>query len=430
MHNEARNFTVFVKEILPEFFTNKKVLDIGSGDINGNNRFLFDACEYDGNDVIQAPNVTVVSKTSALQFADNTFDTIVSTECFEHDPEYMASWKKAYAILKPGGLFFFTCGSTNRGEHGTRRTSPNCSYGTIGGLEDMSDYYKNLTGQDLNNALDLNSSFVVWNTYYNAISCDLYFVGIKKAENNLYRSPLPIYSEKGVIETSGHITQLESLEAIYSKYDTDKNVAFHNYTRQYDALFQTYRNKHIKYLEIGVYKGGSIKAFREAFKNATCILGLDINKSCKQHEDIKNNIFIEIGDATNGDVIKKITEQYGTFDIILDDGSHTNKDVIKSFELLFPLLNDNGLYIVEDTICYNKYNYIVPGYDNHLEYFFKYTRHLNQWRLDSTKGIKDVCVDPFKIQKQTNDVFEYSIDKIEYGCSYIAISKKIRTHWK
>jgi len=31
--------------------------------------------------------------------------------------------------------------------------------------------------------------------------------------------------------------------------------------------------------------------------------------------------------------------------------------------------------------------------------------------------------------KKTENVFEYSIDKIEYGCSYIAIYKKNRTHW-
>ena len=430
MHDEARKFTLFVKGILPDFFTNKKVLDIGSGDINGNNRFLFDACHYEGNDVIQAPNVTIVSKTGALPFADNTFDTVISTECFEHDPEYKSSWKKAYAMLKPGGLFCFTCASIKREEHGTRRTSPDCSYGTIGGLEDMSDYYKNLTEKDLHEVLDLSSSFSVWNTYYNSISCDLYFVGIKKAEDNMYKSPLPIYSENGVIETSAYINDLESLEAIYSKHDTDKNAAFHNYTRQYEALFEKYRNKPIKYLEIGVYKGGSIKASREAFKNAKCILGLDIQPECKKYEDLTNNIFIEIGDATTPDLIQKITEKYGTFDIILDDGSHINKDVIKTFELLFPLLNDNGLYIVEDTICYNKYGYVDPNYENHLQYFFKYTHHLNQWRHDSTKGVNDHCVDPFKIQKQTNNVFEYSIDKIEYGCSYIAISKKIRSHWK
>ena len=222
---------------------------------------------------------------------------------------------------------------------------------------------------------------------------------------------------------------MESFDVIFNKYDTDKNTKFHNYTRQYNTLFKEFRDKPIKYLEIGVFNGGSIKAFKEAFRNSTCILGLDIDNRCKKYEDIDNNIFIEIGDATNIDFIKSITEKYGTFDVILDDGSHINKDVIKSFELLFPLLNDDGLYIVEDTICYKENSYIVQSYENHLQYFFNYVKYLNQWRYDSTDGIKDNCIDPFKIKKKTSNVFEYSIDKIEYGCSYIAIYKKIRTHW-
>jgi hypothetical protein len=97
--------------------------------------------------------------------------------------------------------------------------------------------------------------------------------------------------------------------------------------------------------------------------------------------------------------------------------------------LLFPLLNDNGLYIVEDTICYKSQPHIDSKYRDHLQYFFKYTQYLNQWRYDSREGIKDNCIDPFKIQKKTDNVFEYSIDKIEYGCSYIAIHKKVRKHW-
>jgi hypothetical protein len=222
---------------------------------------------------------------------------------------------------------------------------------------------------------------------------------------------------------------MESLDSIFNKYDTDKNTSFHNYTRQYEKLLQDFREKPIKYLEIGVYNGGSIKAIREAFQNSTCILGLDIDNRCKQFEDKEQNIFVEIGNATDHDFIKNITEKYGTFDVILDDGSHTNRDVIKTFELLFPLLNDDGLYIVEDTICYKSQSYIDPNYENHLQYFFKYTQFLNQWRYDSTKGIRDNCIDPFKIVKETDNVFEYSIDKIEYGCSYIAISKKIRKQW-
>ena len=203
MHLEARDFTLFVKNMLNNFFIGKRVLDVGSGDINGNNRFLFENCEYDGNDVVNARNVTIVSKTKDLPFQNNTFDTIVSTECFEHDPEYKESFVKIYNMLKPDGLFCFTCASTNRAEHGTRRSSPYDSYGTICNLEDMSDYYKNLTELDLNEALPLNNLFSVWDTYYNSNSKDLYFVGIKKG-NSTFNS-LEKYTNNGVVITSCNI---------------------------------------------------------------------------------------------------------------------------------------------------------------------------------------------------------------------------------
>lgn len=204
MHPEARDFTLFVKKILTDFFIKKNVLDVGSGDINGNNRFLFEECRYIGNDVIKANNVTIVCKTKDLPDQNNTFDTIISTECFEHDPEYKESFKKIYDILKPDGLFCFTCASTDRPEHGTRRTSPGCSYGTIGNLVDMVDYYKNLTEIDLNEILELNTLFSVWDTYYNSISKDLYFVGIKKGSSNF--NSLEKYVNIGVTNTSSNIS--------------------------------------------------------------------------------------------------------------------------------------------------------------------------------------------------------------------------------
>ena len=203
MHPEARDFTIFVKHILLSYFINKRVLDVGSGDINGNNRFLFENCEYNGNDVIAAQNVTIVSKTKDLPFTDNTFDTIISTECFEHDPEYRESFIKIYSMLKPDGLLCFTCASTGREEHGTRRKSPNASYGTIGNLPEMSDYYKNITELDLNEVLNLNQLFSTWDTYYNAISNDLYFVGIKKG--NSISESLEKYVNNGVVNTSSNI---------------------------------------------------------------------------------------------------------------------------------------------------------------------------------------------------------------------------------
>jgi len=203
MHPQATAFTLFVKRILNSFFNNKHVLDVGSGDINGNNRDLFENCEYEGNDVIQTKNVTIVSKTKDLPFLDNTFDTIISTECFEHDPEYKESLIKIYNLLKPDGLFLFSCASTGRAEHGTKRTSPSDSYGTIGKIEDMENYYKNITEIDLNDVLNLKNLFSVWDTYYNSETKDLYFVGIKKGQSNTII--LEKYTNHYVVNTSSNI---------------------------------------------------------------------------------------------------------------------------------------------------------------------------------------------------------------------------------
>ena len=38
----------------------------------------------------------------------------------------------------------------------------------------------------------------------------------------------------------------------------------------------------------------------------------------------------------------------GGIDIVLDDGSHNMKDIIVSLESLFPMLNDGGVYMIED----------------------------------------------------------------------------------
>ena len=199
MHLEVTKFIEFVQKMLPEYFIDKKVLDVGAGDINGNNRTFFTNCEYDGNDVIAAPNVTIVSKTKDLYYDDNTFDTIISTECFEHDMEYKESLLKIYDMLKPGGLFVFTCASTGRKEHGTFKSDPNASYATMYSFEKFGSYYKNLTKKDIDDVLFLRKNFIEYNVYYNNLSKDLYFVGIKNNLNHEYVSKFKNYSSKHIL---------------------------------------------------------------------------------------------------------------------------------------------------------------------------------------------------------------------------------------
>jgi len=106
-------------------------------------------------------------------------------------------------MLKEDCLFLFTCASTGRKEHGTRRTSPQNSYGTIGNISDMYDYYKNLTEKDLNEVLNLNDLFSVWDTYYCEAHKDLFFVGIKKGKVKF--DSLKKYIKTKTICTSGNI---------------------------------------------------------------------------------------------------------------------------------------------------------------------------------------------------------------------------------
>jgi hypothetical protein len=64
----------------------------------------------------------------------------------------------------------------------------------------MSDYYKNLTETDLNEALPLRTLFSCWDTYYNQKSFDLYFVGFKQGQTHLEK-----YVDNFVVNTSPNI---------------------------------------------------------------------------------------------------------------------------------------------------------------------------------------------------------------------------------
>lgn len=176
-HPEQQQFMLSVKSKFPEKFTNVRVLDVGSLDINGNNRYLFDEkSKYLGIDVGLGKNVDIVCR--GHEFIDyHGFDTIVSTECFEHD-EF---WKKTIAniikLLRPSGLFAFTCASDGRQEHGTKRTTPQDSPFT----SLINDYYHNLTEKELMENFDLDSLFEQFEVkQVTNWPQDLYFWGIKK----------------------------------------------------------------------------------------------------------------------------------------------------------------------------------------------------------------------------------------------------------
>jgi len=178
-HIQQQEFCKSIQNKFPDFFKNKFVLDIGSLDINGNNQEYFENSNYIGVDIAYGRNVDIVSKGHELGFPDNTFDIIISTECFEHDQYYFHTIQNIYRMLKAGGLFMFTCATTGRAEHGTRRTTPEDAP-LLQSDTEWSDYYKNLTETDIREILDIENDFVLFEFSTNEISNDLYFYGFKK----------------------------------------------------------------------------------------------------------------------------------------------------------------------------------------------------------------------------------------------------------
>jgi demethylmacrocin O-methyltransferase len=113
--------------------------------------------------------------------------------------------------------------------------------------------------------------------------------------------------------------------------------------------FDDIRSEKLKILEIGVKLGYSVKMWKKYFYNSK-ICGIDIDNLKKFEEE---RIHIEQGDQRDPDFLNRISGLYGPFDIVIDDGSHINEDIQKSFDCLFPLLKPGGLYIVEDLhACY------------------------------------------------------------------------------
>lgn len=178
-HLQQMEFCQLVKRELPLFFVEVFVLDVGSLDINGNNRCLFDDALYLGVDLAPGPNVDIVSKGHELRMPDETFDVIVSTECFEHDQFYRETLRNICRMLKPGGLFLFTCATEGRHEHGTRRTTPQDAP-LLEAYGEWQDYYRNLTEADIRNAIDIDGVFSSHEFTVNPASHDLYFWGVKK----------------------------------------------------------------------------------------------------------------------------------------------------------------------------------------------------------------------------------------------------------
>lgn len=117
----------------------------------------------------------------------------------------------------------------------------------------------------------------------------------------------------------------------------------------YDTVFAPFKDQPIKILEIGVACGGSLAMWRDYFCDDATVVGVDANPQCTKFDNPDRKLFVRQGFQQDVNLMRGLVDEFGPFDIILDDGSHLPSYTLTTFQYMFLNgLNDNGVYLVED----------------------------------------------------------------------------------
>lgn len=138
MHDEVLRWFEVVKKAHPSRWAGP-VIELGSYDMNGSIRSMFDGCAYVGVDTRPGPGVDVVCDTHEVPLREGGYQVVASTEMLEHDPHWEASIYKMMELVAPGGLVVITCAAPGRGPHGL----------------DFSPHYRNISVADARGVIDL-----------------------------------------------------------------------------------------------------------------------------------------------------------------------------------------------------------------------------------------------------------------------------------
>ena len=159
---------------------------------------------------------------------------------------------------------------------------------------------------------------------------------------------------------------------------------WNHYLEIYDRHFSRFRGGDVHIVEFGVSHGGSLRMWKHYFGPQARIFGIDINPHCKQLEEDQVTIFI--GDQENRTFLGELAKQIPRIDILIDDGGHTMQQQINTFEVFFPLVDRNGVYLCEDlhTSYWPEYGggYHEPG--TFIEYSKNFIDYIHAWHSRQT----------------------------------------------
>jgi SAM-dependent methyltransferase len=136
---------------------------------------------------------------------------------------------------------------------------------------------------------------------------------------------------------------------LWSEFLNNQGRVIHKWTHYfpiYEAHFARYVNRPVTFLEIGCGQGGSLQLWKRYLGPLAQIVGIDINENCRAFEE--DQIAVRIGDQKDPKFLSAVLDEFGTPDVVLDDGSHIMADVTASFRYLYSRTAPSGVYMVED----------------------------------------------------------------------------------
>jgi hypothetical protein len=152
-----------------------------------------------------------------------------------------------------------------------------------------------------------------------------------------------------------------------------------HYFEIYHRHFERFRRKPVTVLEFGVSHGGSLQMWRDYFGPKARIYGVDIDPRCARFGKGKTKVFI--GDQEDREFLQSIADEIGPVDVLIEDGGHTMGQQIATFEVFYPQMQPDGVFLIEDlhTSYWESYGggYRRPG--TFVEYAKGLTDQLNAW---------------------------------------------------
>jgi 23S rRNA U2552 (ribose-2'-O)-methylase RlmE/FtsJ len=153
----------------------------------------------------------------------------------------------------------------------------------------------------------------------------------------------------------------------------------------YHQYLREFRNKEITLLEFGVSHGGSLQMWKDYFGKKARIIGVDVLEECKKLEE--KQIEIVIGDQENRTFLRKLVNDVGPIDIVIEDGGHEMKQQIHTFEEVFPHVKTGGIYIAEDlhTSYWQRFGGKYKADHTFIEYSKGLIDDMNAWHAEDKR---------------------------------------------